>query len=303
MQIITTVKNMQTLSSELRRKKKIGFVPTMGFLHKGHMSLVEVAMALSDIVVVSIFVNSKQFGPSEDYLTYPRDLEHDKQLLKEKGVDILFCPDTKDMYPPVYSTYVEVEEFDTTLCGARRPGHMRGVATVCMKLFNIVRPHFAVFGEKDYQQAVMIKRMVSDMNLDIEIVLSPTVREDNELAVSSRNIYLNDQEKKDATVLYQALLFGKKLIEEGENDANRIVETMRKMIEKKKTARVEYIEVVDNKNLKSVERIDKPVLLALSVYFSRARLIDNIVAVPEDAAQENHKGTKNTKFTKNTKEK
>jgi len=303
MKVITTVKNMQTLSSELRKKKKIGFIPTMGFLHKGHLSLVDRARSLCEIVVASIFVNPKQFGPSEDYLTYPRDFERDKQLLKEKGIDILFYPDIKDIYPTGYSTYVKVEGFNTTLCGARRPGHMRGVATVCMKLFNIVRPHLAVFGEKDYQQAILIKRMVSDMNLDIEIVLSPTVREDDGLAISSRNIYLTDKERKDAAVLYKSLLFGKNLIEEGEDNADKIIETMRKMIEGKRTARIDYIEVVDSKDLKLVKTITKPVLLALAVYFGRAKLIDNIVAVPEDAAQENHKGTKNTKFTKNTKEK
>jgi pantoate--beta-alanine ligase len=281
MKVITTIKDMQTLSSELCKKETIGLVPTMGFLHKGHLSLVDRAVSLSDIVVVSIFVNPKQFGPSEDYLTYPRDFERDRQLLEKRGVDILFYPDAKDMYPSGYSTYVEVEGFDTTLCGARRHGHMKGVATVCMKLFYIVKPHFAVFGEKDYQQAVMIKRMVSDINLDIEIVLSPTVREDDGLAVSSRNIHLNDKERKDAPVLYKALLLGKKLIEEGENDASKVVEVMRKMIEMKKTAQIEYIEVVDSENLELTERIDRPALLALAVFFGRTRLIDNMVAVPK----------------------
>ncbi|PIP13018.1 MAG: pantoate--beta-alanine ligase [bacterium (Candidatus Stahlbacteria) CG08_land_8_20_14_0_20_40_26] len=281
MKVITTVKNMQLLSYELRKEEKIGFVPTMGFLHKGHLSLIDRARSLSEIVVVSIFVNPKQFGPSEDYLTYPRDFERDKQLLKERDVDILFYPDIKDMYPTGYSTYVEVEGFDATLCGARRPGHMRGVATVCMKLFNIVRPHLAVFGEKDYQQAILIKRMVSDTNLDVEIVLSPTVREGDGLAVSSRNIHLTDKERKDAAVLYKSLLFGKNLVEEGEDNTDKIIKTIRKMIEGKRTARIDYIEVVDSKNLKLVKTINKPVLLALAVYFGRTKLIDNIIAVPK----------------------
>ncbi len=274
---------MRTLSSELRREKMIGFVPTMGFLHGGHLSLVDRAVSLSDIVVVSIFVNPEQFGPSEDFLTYPRDFGRDRRLLEEKGADIVFYPETEDIYPPGYSTYVEVEGFDTTLCGARRPGHMRGVATICMKLFNIVKPHLAVFGEKDYQQAVMIKKMVSDMNLDMEIVTSPTVREEDGLAVSSRNRYLNEEERRDAAVLYRALLLGKKLIEGGEDNVDEVVGAMEKMIEEKKTARIEYIEVVNSENLKLTERIDRPVLLALSVHFGGARLIDNIIAVPEDA--------------------
>ena len=281
MEIITTVKNMQTLSGKLYKNRYIGFVPTMGFLHRGHLSLVDRARSMSDIVVVSIFVNPKQFGPSEDIKTYPRDFEHDRRLLEEIECDILFYPDVEDLYPQDYSTYVEVEGFDTTLCGARRHGHMRGVATVCTKLFNIVRPQLAVFGEKDYQQVSMIKKMVSDTNLDIEIVTSPTVREDDGLAVSSRNIYLNNGERKDAVVLYQALLFGKKLIEKGENDANKVVKTIQKKIEKKKTARIEYIEVVNSQNLKLAESIEGQVLLALSVYFGRTRLIDSIVAVPK----------------------
>lgn len=275
MKIITTVKDMQTLISELRKEKKIGFVPTMGFLHKGHLSLIDRARSLSDILVASIFVNPKQFGPTEDYLTYPKDLDHDKKLMEKRGVDILFRPDANDMYPSDFSTYIEVKGLTETLCGRTRPGHMRGVTTVCMKLFNIIRPHLAVFGEKDYQQAMVIKKMVSDMNLEIEIVLVSTVREDDGLAVSSRNIYLSKGERKDATVLYQALQLGKKLIEEGEADSRTVINAMQKLIEEKKTAQIEYVEIVDKKNLKPVEKLNSPVLIALAVYFGKTRLIDN----------------------------
>ncbi len=278
MKIITTVKDMQTLSSEMREDKKIGFVPTMGFLHKGHLSLVERAKFLSDIVVVSIFVNPKQFSPKEDYLAYPRNVKKDREMLEKIGTDIIFYPDEGEMYPRGYSTYVEVKGFDKTLCGARRKGHMMGVATVCMKLFNIVRPHLAVFGEKDYQQAVIIKRMVSDMNLDMEIIFSPTIREKDGLAVSSRNIYLGKEEREDAPILYQALLSGKKTIENGEKKPKKVIMKMRKLIEGKKTARIEYIEIVDKEKLNLVNTIETPVLIALAVYFGRARLIDNIVA-------------------------
>ena len=278
MKIITTVKDMQTLSSDMREDKKIGFVPTMGFLHKGHLSLVERAKFLSDIVVVSIFVNPKQFSPKEDYLAYPRNVKKDREMLEKIGTDIIFYPDEGEMYPRGYSTYVEVKGFDKTLCGATRKGHMRGVATVCMKLFNIVRPHLALFGEKDYQQAVMIKRMVSDMNLDMEIIFSPTIREEDGLAVSSRNIYLGKEEREDAPILYQALLSGKKTIENGEKKPKKVIMKMRKLIEGKKTARIEYIEIVDKEKLNLVDRIETPVLIALAVYFGRARLIDNIVA-------------------------
>ncbi len=280
MEIITTVKNMQTLSGKLHKNRYIGFVPTMGFLHRGHLSLVDRARSMSDIVVVSIFVNPKQFGPSEDIKTYPRDFEHDRRLLEEIECDILFYPDVEDLYPQGYSTYVEVEGFDTTLCGARRHGHMRGVATVCTKLFNIVRPQLAVFGEKDYQQVIMIKKMVSDTNLDIEIVTSPTVREDDGLAVSSRNIYLNKEEREDAPVLYKALLMGKRIIETGENDPGNVLEAIREVIEEKKSSRIEYIEIVDKESLKILKRIDRPVVIALAVYFGTTRLIDNILTVP-----------------------
>ncbi|MCK4328538.1 pantoate--beta-alanine ligase [candidate division WOR-3 bacterium] len=286
MEIITTVKNMQTLSGKLHKNRYIGFVPTMGFLHRGHLSLVDRARSMSDIVVVSIFVNPKQFGPSEDIKSYPRDFKHDRRLLEETECDILFYPDVEDLYPQGYSTYVEVEGFDTTLCGARRHRHMRGVATVCTKLFNIVRPQLAVFGEKDYQQVIMIKKMVSDMNLNVEIVTSHTVREDDGLAVSSRNIYLNNGERKDAPVLYKALLIGKRMIETGENDTGNVLEAIREVIEEKKSSRIEYIEIVDKESLKILKRIDRPAVIALAVYFGTTRLIDNILTVPGGISKE-----------------
>lgn len=280
MEVITTVKDMQTLSAELRRDRRIGFIPTMGFLHEGHLSLVDRARTLSDVVVVSIFVNKKQFGLSGDFDSYPRDPQRDRKLLEDRNADYLFYPSSDEIYPPGYSTYVEVEGIDDTLCGRKRPGHMRAVATICMKLFNIVRPHTSVFGEKDYQQAVMIRKMVREMNMDMDVVFSPTVREEDGLAVSSRNIYLTEEERRDAPVLHKALLEGKRIIEEGEENPEVVMKLLRRMIGEKKTARVEYIETVDAQDLRILERIDRPALIALAVYFGKARLIDNILASP-----------------------
>lgn len=281
MEVITTAGSMQVLSAELRRERHIGFVPTMGFLHEGHLSLVDRARSLSDVVVVSIFVNPKQFGATEDFDTYPRDFKRDGMLLRERGADFIFYPKREDIYPPGFSTYVEVEGFDRTLCGLRRPKHMRGVATICMKLFNIVRPHIAVFGEKDYQQAVMIRRMVHDMNLDMKVVFSPTIREEDGLAVSSRNIYLTEKEREDAPILYKVLLEGRRLIEEGEDNPKKVIKKMSEIINSKKTAKIEYIEIVDSESMQILERINRPAVIALAVFFGRARLIDNIFVVPD----------------------
>jgi len=268
---------MQRLSSSLKEQgKKIGLVPTMGFLHEGHLSLVDMAKKSSDVVVVSIFVNPTQFGPDEDYNRYPRDLVRDKKLLRERGVDILFIPTVKDMYPNGYTTYVEVEKLSSVLCGRSRPTHFRGVTTVVAKLFNIVKPDIAVFGEKDAQQAIIIKRMVRDLNFPIKIIIGPTIREKDGLAVSSRNTYLSEDERKDAPILYQALLLAKNLIENGERDVNKIISSMKKLIQKKGSAKIEYISIVRKDTLEPIRWIQGEVLIALAVWFGKARLIDNI---------------------------
>ena len=268
---------MQRLSSSLKEQsKKIGLVPTMGFLHEGHLSLIGIAKKNSDVVVVSIFVNPTQFGSNEDYNGYPRDLARDKKLLEKREVDILFIPRLKDMYPNGYTTYVEVEKLSRVLCGKSRPIHFRGVTTIVAKLFNIVRPDIAVFGGKDAQQAIIIKRMVKDLNFPVKIITGPTIREQDGLAVSSRNTYLSEAERKDAPVLHQALLLAKNLIEKGETDVNKIVSSIKKLIQKKKSAKIDYISIVRKDTLKPVSRIQGEVLIALAVRFGEARLIDNI---------------------------
>ncbi len=267
---------MQDLAQEAKKKGKIiGFVPTMGYLHEGHLRLVRIARKKSDLCVVSIFVNPLQFGPKEDFKEYPRDIKRDKKLLEKEGVDILFYPEEKEMYPDDFSTYVKVEGLTEGLCGRSRPGHFQGVTTVVTKLFNSVLPHFAVFGEKDAQQALVIKRMVRDLNMPIKIIVAPTVREKNGLAMSSRNVYLSPKEREEATVLYRSLLKAKEMIERGERNSNVIIGKMREMIEET-SGKIDYIAIVDTKDLKEMEVIKGEVLIALAVYFSKARLIDNI---------------------------
>jgi len=225
--------------------EKIVFVPTMGFLHEGHLSLVRMGRKLGTKLVVSIFVNPIQFGPSEDFKEYPRDLERDFSLLEKEGVDVVFCPSQEEMYPPEFQTYVEVTELSKPLCGAYRPGHFRGVATVVLKLFNIVKPHIAIFGEKDYQQLQVIKRMVKDLNLDIEIIGHPIVREKDGLAMSSRNVYLSPEERNSALSLFKALNLAEKLIKQGENKVSNLQEKLKNFIESHPFTKVQYIEFVD----------------------------------------------------------
>lgn len=248
----------------------------MGYLHRGHISLFELARKRADVLVASIFVNPKQFGPKEDYNTYPRDLERDKTMAEDAGVDIIFYPDVDAMYPPGYSTYVEVTELQDLLCGAFRRGFFRGVTTVCLKLFNIVKPHIVVFGQKDAQQAVIIRRMIEDLNLDLELILAPTVREPDGLAVSSRNEYLTREERKQAVVLYQALRHGRKLIESGERNPEEVKTEIAKLIKSKPLARLEYVEIVEANTLKGVDSLRGEILIALACWFGKARLIDNI---------------------------
>ncbi|QAV33421.1 pantothenate synthetase [Fervidobacterium changbaicum] len=277
MRLVHTIAEMKKIVNDiLKSGKSIGFVPTMGYLHKGHLSLVEAARKENDVVVVSIFVNPTQFGPNEDYSRYPRDLERDLRLLEPIGVDYVFNPSVEEMYPAMYSTYVEEVELSKYLCGASRPGHFRGVCTVVTKLFNIVKPTKAYFGQKDAQQFRVLKRMVRDLNMDVEMIEMPIVREEDGLAMSSRNVYLNPEERKEATRLYKSLLKAKELIESGERDVQKIKSEMLKILDHP-LLKVDYVEVVDEETLRPVEKIERKVIVALAVFVGKARLIDNMI--------------------------
>ena len=282
MEVIESISEMKNLVKDWKRRGlSNGFVPTMGYLHEGHLALVRSVKELSDRVVVSIFVNPIQFAPGEDYQRYPRDLERDKALLEKEGVDVLFSPKAQEMYPPGFQTYVEVKELSSGLCGRYRAGHFVGVATVVLKLFNIVQPDIAVFGEKDYQQLKVIQRMVQDLNLDVKIISHPTVREEDGLAMSSRNTYLSPEERKSAIALYKALNLAEELINQGERRVATLKEKLKEFIESYPYTKVQYIEFVHPETLKEVERVDEPTLLALAVFVGKARLIDNKIIVPK----------------------
>lgn len=276
--VVRSPKEMQKIADEKRKEGKIiGFVPTMGALHEGHLALIREARKRSGFVVVSIFVNPIQFGPKEDYKEYPRDEEGDLKKCENEGVDCVFIPDVKDMYPENFSTYVEVHGLTENLCGKYRPGHFRGVTTVVAKLFNIVKPHLAFFGWKDAQQLLVIKRMVRDLNFDIEIVGIETVREKDGLAMSSRNLYLKEEERKQAPYLYKGLLYGKEIIEKGEKDAEKVKKEIEKFINKNvPLGKIQYVEIVDMENLKPLREIKGNVMIALAVFLGKARLIDNL---------------------------
>ncbi len=281
MELIQSVRQMQARADEIRRAgKRLGFVPTMGYFHEGHLALMRKARELADVVVVSVFVNPIQFGPQEDYGRYPRDLERDRRLAEAEGVDILFVPTVEEMYPEGYQTYVEVTELSKPLCGARRPGHFRGVATVVLKLFNIVKPHLAVFGEKDYQQLKLIERMVRDLNLDLEIVPHPTVREPDGLAMSSRNVYLKPEERESALSLYRALELARRRVAEGVKEVAILRDEIEKFIQAHPYTRIDYIEFRDPETLEEKQQVDGPTLLALAVFVGQARLIDNTILRP-----------------------
>ncbi len=272
---------MKARAEELRaRGKRIGFVPTMGYFHEGHLALMRKARELSDVVVVSIFVNPIQFGPQEDFARYPRDLERDRRLAQAQGVDILFVPSAEEMYPPGFQTYVEVTELSRPLCGARRPGHFRGVCTVVLKLFHIVKPHLAVFGEKDYQQLKVIQRMVRDLDLEVEIVPHPTVREPDGLAMSSRNVYLRPEEREAALSLYRALELARRRVAEGVRETRILRREIEEFIRSHPYTRIDYVEFRDPETLEERERIDRATLLALAVFVGKARLIDNTILDP-----------------------
>lgn len=264
--------------NDRRNGKTIGFVPTMGALHKGHISLIRRSCKDNDITVVSIFVNPAQFGPKEDLSRYPRPKKADISLCKKEGVDYVFYPQSRNMYPKGFCTYVDVEGLSDKLCGKSRPGHFRGVATVVMKLFNIVNPHVAYFGQKDAQQTVIIKRMVEDLNIPVIIKVMPTVRETDGLALSSRNAYLNAQERLDAVVLRKALKLARKLIiEDRIKDPGLIIRKMRDLISSEPLVKIEYISIVNSDNLETLKTINGICLIASCVSVGKTRLIDNIV--------------------------
>jgi len=283
MQTIKSIKEMQTFSNrEMGEGKTIALVPTMGFFHPGHLSLMEEGRRRGNFLVVSIFVNPTQFGAGEDYENYPRDMGKDQQLAEEEGVDVIFAPSVAEMYPSDYQTYVNVEEVTRNLCGLSRPTHFSGVTTVVCKLFSIVKPHFAIFGEKDFQQLVAIRQMVSDLNLDVKIVGMPIYREKNGLAMSSRNKYLTPDERKAALCLFRSLMQAKELLRQGERKTEEILRKVLSIIEAEQLAEIDYVKICDVKTLKDIEQINQEIVLALAVKIGKARLIDNIVLDPSD---------------------
>ena len=275
MKVVETIAELRKL--RLKLPKPIGFVPTMGYLHQGHLSLVKQARAENPSVVVSIFVNPTQFGPQEDFTRYPRDPKRDLALLEKERVDLVFMPSVDEMYPAGFDSWVEVGKLAERLEGASRPGHFRGVTTVVAKLFNIVQPDRAYFGQKDAQQLIVIKKMASDLDMNLEVVAVPTVREPDGLAMSSRNTYLNAEERKQATVLYQALKLAQKLWAEGEKDAKSIRQQMTALIQKQPLAEIDYISIADAETLDELDRVKTPALVSLAVKIGRTRLIDNVV--------------------------
>ncbi len=275
MKVVETIADLK--SSRLKLPEPVGFVPTMGYLHEGHLALVRKARAENPSVIVSIFVNPTQFGPSEDFNKYPRDPQRDLALLGKEGTDVVFMPSAEEMYPPNFKGWVEVGKIAERLEGASRPGHFRGVATVVARLFDIVQPDRAYFGQKDAQQLLVIKQMVADLNLSLEIVAVPTVREADGLAMSSRNTYLNPEERKQATVLYQALTLAQKLYSDGERDAQTIRRQMTELIQKQPLADIDYISIADAKTLDELDEVRPPALVSMAVKIGRTRLIDNDV--------------------------
>ena len=278
MNVNHTVDTVRSIVKEARRANKtVGLVPTMGFLHEGHLSLMKRAKKENDIVIVSIFVNPTQFGPSEDLASYPRDLERDMALCQSVGVDVIFNPSVEEMYPEGYSTYVNCEGNVTeTLCGASRAGHFKGVTSVVSKLFNIVSPDRAYFGQKDAQQVAVIEKMVRDLNIDVQIIPCEIVREPDGLALSSRNTYLTEEERQEALVLSQALTLAKEAIRSGERSASVIIEKMRQHVLTAPTAEIDYIQAVSAKTLEDLELLKGDVLIAMAVKIGKPRLIDNI---------------------------
>jgi pantoate--beta-alanine ligase len=284
MKIVKSVSEMQQLADLWRRDGKvIALVPTMGYLHEGHLALMRAAREEGDVLVISIFVNPIQFGPHEDYERYPRDTERDLRLAESVNVDVVFAPEVKEMYPDGFQTIVDVTELSKPLCGKSRPGHFKGVATVVTKLFNIVKPHIAVFGEKDFQQLVIIRRMVKDLNMDVRIIGHPIVREDDGLAMSSRNVYLSPEERKVALRLSQSLKKARRLVAQSVLDAQEILKAVISHLCQDGALRLDYAELRDTETLEEVSVVNKPTLLAIAAFVGKTRLIDNCVLDPAEA--------------------
>ncbi|TET25199.1 MAG: pantoate--beta-alanine ligase [Candidatus Aminicenantes bacterium] len=278
MKIITKITELKAEIKALKSNGKIiGLVPTMGCLHEGHLSLVRSSVKKADCTVVSIFVNPKQFSPNEDFREYHRDLKHDSEILKREGVDYLFIPEASAMYPEGFKTYIEVHDLHDKLCGRSRPGHFRGVCTVVLKLFNIVDPDVSFFGQKDTQQAIVLKRMVKDLDLDVNIEILPIIREKDGLALSSRNTYLDPEQRKAALCLSKSLREADEMFKNGERKSARIIRSMEEIIKSEALAKIDYVRIVDLNNLDPLARIEKEALIAVAVFIGKNRLIDNTV--------------------------
>jgi pantoate--beta-alanine ligase len=273
---------MQIRSNRLRKQGKIiAFVPTMGYLHEGHLSLMRLARSMGDAVVVSIFVNPTQFGPGEDLGAYPRDFERDQSLCSKEGVDVLFCPTAGEMYGPRFQTFISLEQLPLHLCGLSRPSHFRGVATIVTKLFNIVKPHTAIFGQKDYQQVRVIRQLVQDLDMEIQVNSGPIVRESDGLAMSSRNTYLTASLRQSALSLYQALCQTRKQLESGLTDTKTLVQSAASLILSFPETVIDYIAICDPDTLEDIQTIDRPAVMALAVKVGKTRLIDNMLLSPQ----------------------
>lgn len=278
MRVVTNIAELKKAVGQIKQQgKSVGFVPTMGFLHEGHLSLIEAARKQNDLVVLSIFVNPLQFGPNEDFDRYPRDFERDEALAKQAGVDIVFYPSVEEMYPTPMAMGIVVREGVDVLCGKSRPGHFDGVATVVMKLLQIVSPHRAYFGMKDAQQVAVIEKMIRDFNLSLELVRCPTLREDDGLAKSSRNVYLSAEERAEAPAIYRSLQEGVSLIEKGERSRQAVIEKVKRSLEDAITAEIDYVDVLLYPQLIPVEQLSGEVILAVAVKYAKARLIDNLI--------------------------
>jgi pantoate--beta-alanine ligase len=278
MKIESTVNAVRTQVKEWKKQGlTVGLVPTMGYLHEGHASLIKAARANNDKVVVSIFVNPMQFGPKEDLASYPRDLDKDSALCESLGVDIIFHPEPEEMYHDGFSSFVDMTVLTQELCGLSRPVHFRGVCTVVNKLFNIVQPDRAYFGQKDAQQLAVIRHMVDDLNMDIEIVGCPIVREEDGLAKSSRNTYLSAEERQAALILSKSIRLGQEMVEKGETDTTKVVEAMKELISTEPLAKIDYVKAVDGLTMQQISKVQKPMLVAIAVYIGSTRLIDNFI--------------------------
>lgn len=278
MKIVSTIKEVKEIVSGWKKQDlSVGFVPTMGYLHEGHGSLIAKARENNDKVVVSIFVNPMQFGPSEDLASYPRDLEKDSAFCESLGADLIFHPEPSEMYTDSFCSYVDMSVLTEELCGLSRPVHFRGVCTVLTKLFNIVQPDRAYFGQKDAQQLAVVKHMVEDLNMNLEIIGCPIVREEDGLAKSSRNTYLSEEERKAALILSKTIFMGQKMVEEGETDAAKLVEAMKANIQTEPLAKIDYVKAVDGLTMQQIPEIKSPALVAIAVYIGKTRLIDNFI--------------------------